>query len=119
MTLIHRVIQSPFCGDRDQLIMASVSYRSTKMATEINYVWYNLLDWAEEKTWSCKIFRPLGFDYGTKNIRHSTTTESIDSTVLRMIHKLAVTLYAGIQEALLSNRGRKPSILADFRDYWS
>lgn len=30
---------------------------------------------------------------------------------------LAVTLYAGIQEALLSNRGRKSTILADFPDY--
>ena len=90
MTLLHRVIQSPCCGDTDQLIMASVSCRGAKMTTKINYVWYNLLDWAEEKTWSCKISWPLGFDYGTRNIRHSTTTESTDSTDLHMIHKLAV-----------------------------
>jgi hypothetical protein len=49
MTLLHRVIQSPCCSDRDQLIMASVSYKGTKMTTKINYVRYNLLDCAEEK----------------------------------------------------------------------
>jgi len=84
MTLLHRAIQSPCCGDRNQLIMASVSYRCTKMTTKINYVRYNLLDWAEGKAWSCKIFRPPGFNYGTRNIKHSTTTESTDSTVLHM-----------------------------------
>jgi len=59
---------------------------------------YDIICWNElkKKKWSCKIFRPLGFDYGTRTIRHSTITESTDSSVLHMMHNfeqfcLAVT----------------------------